>query len=124
MLLPYSAAILLIGIGLAHSILGERYVLQRLGRLENLPRLRLGGRELMMEVLRFAWHITTLTWFGIAGILILIAHDQLNNHSASAIIAGTFIFSGVISLIAARGKHYSWLVFFAIGAITGIMALT
>lgn len=113
----YLAALLLVGIGITHSVLGERYVLRRLERLENLPRLILGGQELMVEVLRFAWHITTIAWFGIAGVLVLMAHDALSNRSAAAIVAATFILSALTSGIGSRGRHYSWMVFLAVGVI-------
>lgn len=44
----YIAAFLAFAIGLAHSILGERYILIRLLRRDNLPKL-LWGVELKLE---------------------------------------------------------------------------
>lgn len=52
MILLYTATLLLFGIEVAHSVLGERYVLRRIERLETIPPLTLGDREL--KVLRFA----------------------------------------------------------------------
>lgn len=124
MILLYIAALLLVGIGVAHSVLGERYVLRRLERLEDLPRLTLGGRELMAPVLRFAWHITTIAWFGIAGILLLIAHNALSNRSAAVVVAATFLVSALASGIPSRGRHYSWMVFLAVGIIALYEAAT
>jgi hypothetical protein len=120
----YLATLLLVGIGIAHSVLGERYVLRRLERLENLPRLTLGGGELMVPVLRFAWHLTSIAWFGIAAILTLMANGKLSYHSAAMVIAVTFIVSALVSGIPSRGRHYSWLVFLAIGIITAYEAVT
>ncbi|REJ74470.1 MAG: hypothetical protein DWQ36_20425 [Acidobacteria bacterium] len=117
MLLLYLAATLAVAIGVAHSFLGERYVIQRLGRLENLPRLTLGGRESMLPVLRFAWHITTMAWIGFAAILWLMAHRRLSHESAGAAISATFLVSAAVSGISSRGRHYSWIVFLAIGVI-------
>lgn len=117
MILLYVASFLLVSVGLIHSVLGERYVLRRLARVDKLPRLVLGGREMMVPLLRFAWHLTTLAWFGIAAILALMAHGSLSNSSAAAVVAATFLLSGTISIVASRGRHYSWIAFFAIGLI-------
>lgn len=124
MLLMYIAALLLIGIGVAHSVLGERYVLRRIERFENLPPLTLGGRELMVQVLRFAWHLTTIAWFGFVGIFLLMAHDILSNRSAALVVAVIFMVSGLTSGVASRGRHYSWIVFLAVGAIALYEAAT
>lgn len=117
MILLYAAALLLIGTGIAHSLLGERYVLRRIERLENLPRLMLGGREQMSRVLRFAWHITTVAWLGLATVLLLMAHDRLSHRNVSLVIAATFIVSALASGIPSRGRHLSWIFFLAIGLI-------
>ncbi|HVL01270.1 MAG TPA: hypothetical protein VM553_15740 [Dongiaceae bacterium] len=53
------AAVLAIALGLAHSFLGERYILIRLFRRGNFPTL-LGGTDFTEHTLRFAWHITTM----------------------------------------------------------------
>ncbi|MEN1728692.1 MAG: hypothetical protein AAGJ52_09650 [Pseudomonadota bacterium] len=111
----YFAALLAAGIGAAHSLLGERFVLQRIERLENLPRLILRKRELMAEVLQFAWHITTVAWVGFAALLVLMAHGRLSNASAGLVISATFLLSSLIALVASRGKHYAWIVFLLIG---------
>lgn len=110
----YMAALLLVGVGVVHSVIGERYILRRLERLEKLPRLIFGGRELMTQLLRFTWHISTVAWFGIAGILILMAHDALSNKNAGVVIAGTFMVSAVASAVPARARHYSWMTFLTV----------
>ena len=113
----YLAAVLLLGVGVAHSWLGERYVLRRIERSASLPKLRLGGVEMMAQVLRFAWHITSIAWFGMAAILLLMAHDALSPRTAGAVIASTFLVSALTSGIPSRGKHYSWLVFLAVALL-------
>ncbi|MBY6203811.1 hypothetical protein [Halomonas denitrificans] len=111
------AAVLLVGIGFAHSLLGERFVLKRIERLESLPTLRLFGRESMADVLRFAWHITTVAWFGFAALLVLAAHDRLDDRSVLLATAATFFATGLITLWGGRGRHLSWIVFFAVAAL-------
>jgi hypothetical protein len=52
----YVAAALMVGVGIAHSVLGERYILMRLFRRGELPRL-FGGTEFTARTLRFAWPV-------------------------------------------------------------------
>lgn len=49
----YLAAFLAAALGLAHSLLGERYILIRLFRRENLPKL-FGSTAFTQRTLRFA----------------------------------------------------------------------
>ncbi len=63
-----TAAVLVILTGLAHSILGERYILIRLFRRQELP-------EFTKNTLRFAWHLTSVAWWGIASILLVLAYS-------------------------------------------------
>jgi hypothetical protein len=106
-----AAAILTIVLGLAHSILGERFILVRLFRRENLPKLA-GGAEFTRQTLRLAWHITTVMAFGFAALLLV-----PDSRTAADIIAVTMLLCGLTSLIVSRGKHLSRIVFFAIAAL-------
>ncbi|WP_197017249.1 hypothetical protein [Pseudoxanthomonas suwonensis] len=63
------AAFLAIAMGLAHSVLGERDILMRLFRRADLPKL-FGGTEFTARTLRFAWHVTSIAWFGFAALLL------------------------------------------------------
>ena len=71
------AAALLFLLGLAHSVLGERYLLTRLFRRDNLPKL-LGSTAFTVGTLRFVWHLTTLAWYGLATLLLLAARDEID----------------------------------------------
>lgn len=110
------AAFLLVAIGLAHSYLGERYLLVRLLRRGDLPRL-LGSVEFTAQVLRFAWHITTLAWWGFAAILLHLARGPLSAQVVAALIGLTFVATGLIALVGSRGRHLSWPIFLLIGAL-------
>lgn len=68
----YFAAFLAFAVGAAHSWLGERYILMRLFRRDNLPHL-FGGPEFTVRTLRFAWHLTSVAWWGFGAILVLLA---------------------------------------------------
>lgn len=110
------AAFLLVAIGLAHSYLGERYLLVRLLRRGDLPRL-LGSVEFTAQVLRFAWHITTLAWWGFAAILLHLACGPLSARVVAALIGLTFVATGLVALVGSRGRHLSWPIFLLIGAL-------
>jgi hypothetical protein len=106
------AVILIVLIGIAHSFLGERYILTRLFR-RPLPEL-FGSDEFTKKTLRFAWHITTVAWLGFAAILLQVHGDQLSRINILVAISIVFGVSAIIALIASRGRHLSWLVFGAI----------
>ena len=115
------AAFLLISIGCVHSYLGEKYILIRLFKRDNLPKL-LGSDFFTKRVLRFAWHLTTIAWWGFAVILYFLSQPSDNIRSEIIMtIAVVFTLSGVISLLFSRGKHLSWLFFFGI-ACTSYLA--
>lgn len=111
------AALLIVALGLAHSILGERYILMRLFRREDLPKL-FGSTRFTTQTLRFAWHITTVAWFGIAALLVQIGNGQLTPATAAQVIGFTCIASGFLPLIFTRGKHLSWLVLLVVGGVS------
>jgi len=113
----YLAALLTFLIGIIHSVLGERYILTRLFRRDDLPKL-FGSAEFTVRTLRFAWHVTTVAWWGFAAILILLAQPTLNKSTIGLVIGITFLVHFAIALLGSRGKHLSWIVFLAIAAIS------
>ena len=113
----YFAAFLVTALGMAHSFLGEKYILIRLFRREDLPRL-FGSVQFTTRTLRFAWHITTVAWFGFAALLVHAGRGDLTSSNTVQIIGWTAIASGLLPLILTRGKHLSWLVLFAVGGIS------
>jgi hypothetical protein len=108
------AVLLVVGIAVAHSYLGERYILIRLIRREILPKL-FGGTEFTKNTLRFAWHVTSVAWLGFAGVLIALASGtEPVGGTVARVVAATFALSGALALFGSRGRHPSWIVFFAI----------
>ena len=77
------AAILAVTLGIAHSYLGERYILTRLFRVQGLPKL-FGDTKFTTRTLRFTWHITTIAWWGFAAIFLQLAHGRVSTSSISA----------------------------------------
>ena len=117
----FIAIVLTVAIGIAHSYLGEKYILIRLFR-QPLPKL-FGNDAFTRNTLRFAWHITTIAWFGFAAILLQIYLGYLSRFALLIAVGSTFAISGLVALLASRGKHYSWVVFIAISAICYVSAL-
>ena len=117
----YLAAILILATGIAHSYLGERYILIRLFRRSDLPQL-FGGTAFTVGTLRFAWHLTTVAWFGFAYMLVAIAGTGLDRDHALKAIAGVAVVSGFLALFFTKGRHLSWIVFFLI-AVLAVLAL-
>lgn len=103
-------------LALAHSVLGERYILIRLFRRDNLPRL-FGGTGFTVQTLRFAWHLTTVAWCGLAVLLWQAGSETLTADGTLAVVGWTFVLSGLLPLIGTRGRHLAWPVFFLIGGI-------
>lgn len=113
----HAAAILLFLLGLAHSALGERYILVRLFRRDNLPRL-FGGTAFTTRTLRFAWHITTVAWWGMAVLLWQAASGgDLGRSAVLTVLGWTMLLSGVLPLVITRGRHLSWIVLFLVGGL-------
>ncbi len=111
------AAVLLIVLGIAHSCLGERYILIRLFRRTDLPKL-FATQEFTKLTLRFAWHLTTVAWFGLAGLLLFLSlPDGCGVRGQARIVSATFAVSGLVSLVGSRGRHLSWVVFFLIAGL-------
>ncbi|MFC3034070.1 hypothetical protein ACFOEE_16315 [Pseudoalteromonas fenneropenaei] len=105
----YFAALLLVLVSVAHSYLGERYILQRLFKRE-LPKL-FGSDDFTKRTLRFAWHLTSVAWLGFAVILLILAEPNAKVEMIAQVIAITFLLHFAMALFGSRGKHLSWLVF-------------
>jgi len=114
--LLYFAAFLAIALGVAHSFLGERYILIRLFRRDNLPKL-FGSPDFTIRTLRLAWHVTTIAWFGFGALLLLAGRGDLTTSGTLRVVGITFTITGFLPLFITRGKHLS---LFAIVSIGGI----
>ena len=117
------AAVLALALGIAHSFLGEKYILIRLFRRDDLPKL-FGSTEFTVRTLRFAWHLTSIAWCAAAALLFLLARGPASSATVSGVLAAMFLASGGVTLIASRGRHLAWPVFLIIGfvALYGALA--
>ncbi len=109
------AGCLFILLGIAHSYLGERFILIPLIKRGHLPKI-FNSDLLTARTLRFAWHLTTVAWFAFAAILFTL--DTLTPYTVvTRTIAMASFISFIISLVIARGRHFSWIVFLAISIL-------
>src|SRR5918993_2086825 len=94
--LLYLAAALLIVTGLVHSLLGEsRLIAPLLSSREGIL-----ASELARFLLRFAWHLTSLTWVVLALILFQLVHDAATARWWAALTIGlAFTAAGLFDLI-------------------------
>ena len=129
------AAGLVLLLALVHSVLGERYIVIRLLRRPNLPKL-FGSDVFTKRTLRFAWHLTTLAWCGFAALLLAIAPEvpsldstalevatpmgvaSVSRRTVAAIVGATCVMSAVATAVGSRGRHLAWIVFLAIAVLT------
>ncbi|MGD0641926.1 MAG: hypothetical protein ABSC22_14360 [Roseiarcus sp.] len=112
------AAVLILAIGAAHSFLGERFLIGPLvssGRRQGL----LERSEFARRTLRFAWHLTTIAWWGFAAILLglVLAPAASPARSVLVVVAATFFVTGMATLASSRGRHFAWPVFLAIAGL-------
>jgi hypothetical protein len=110
------AAAVLFFIGIMHTILaewkGERTLVRRITQLRLLESS--ASEDLLAKrIVRLAWHLTSLTWFGIAAVLTFLSFvEQTESVKVVVRILGsTFVLHSVLSLVIARGKHPSWYLF-------------
>ncbi|KQZ44216.1 hypothetical protein [Duganella sp. Root1480D1] len=110
------AALLLFLTGLAHSYLGERYILIRLFKRDNMPKL-FGGTGFTTGTLRFVWHLLTLVWWGIAALVFLASGNQLETKTVLQVFSIIALVSGLFPIYFTRGRHLSWILFFAVATL-------
>ncbi len=113
--LLFGAAVLFF-VGVMHTVLAEWQGERRLVRRITRSRLLDSGDAqdlLARRIVRLAWHLTSVTWCGIAAALAYVSFaEQTESLLVVVRILGlTFLLHTVLSLVIARGKHPSWHLF-------------
>ncbi len=109
------AAILGLATLLVHSIVGEKHLI---GPLVN-SNDGVMRNDLAKQVVRFAWHFTSI--LGVIAIYILAnaAYDFAEADIALLAVTGTiFLVAGIYDAIVTKGKHIGWPMLAAVGALT------
>lgn len=112
------AALLLFATGLVHSVLGEYRLISPL-LAEDARAGLLAKSRFARQVLRFAWHLTTVGMWGFAALLAAYALLPKDFHTDAAltIIAIVCALSALMTFAASRGRHLAWPVFLAIAGL-------
>lgn len=116
------AAVLTFLVGAAHSWLGERKLIGPL--LAPEARQGLLARTWVRSVLRFAWHLTTIAWWGSAATFAALARAPLSAQGRLTVelASATFLVTGVVVLVTSRGRHLAWPVFLIIAVAAALPA--
>jgi len=116
------AAVLTFLVGAVHSWLGERKLIGPLLAPEG--RQGLLARSWARRVLRFAWHLTTVAWWGSAATFAALARGPLGAQGRLTleVASVTFLVTGVIVLVSSRGRHLAWPAFLIIAVAAALPA--
>jgi hypothetical protein len=99
--LLFTAAVLLVVTAFAHSVLGERRLIgPMLARREGVL-----ASDLVCVILRFAWHLTSVTWVVLALILVQLVRNPATARVWAAAGTGVaFTGIGLFDAVASRGR--------------------
>jgi len=91
MQLLYASAAIAVFMAFTHSYLGERRV---------FPKMQVGGG--LWPIVRWAWHLTSITWVLLAVLLVL------HGKAVGQAVAVYFALSALICFATTRGRHVAW----------------
>ena len=104
-----SAGLLMVIVGLVHSVFGERLIFSRLRAGGLIPSD--GGshlRERHVRILWATWHFASVLGWAHACILFYAAHAALPALVIQALVAAAAA-GGMLVLVGTRGKHPGWI---------------
>lgn len=110
-----AAAAILCLLAIAHSVLGERFIITRLLRRDEVPKL-FGSNVFTKQTIRYCWHLTTVIGLGMAYLLVQIGDGQ-NEAALVRTLAVTMFASSILAVVVTRGRHLSWVGFVMAGVI-------
>lgn len=106
----WSGAVLMVGLGVFHSVMGEVYIVRRLLRRADLPKL-FGGDSFTRLTIRYAWHLLSILCVGVAAVWGFAASSGAGDVSTAArILAVAVAACGAWGLVSTRARHVSWIV--------------
>jgi len=106
-----AAGVLMILIGIAHSVIGEILIFRKLRAGTIVPLLTPAPlRERHLRILWANWHLTSVLGWGLAALLILIAvaPDPSSHALHVRIIAIATLAGSLLVLYATKGRHPGW----------------
>lgn len=112
--------VLMVLVGIGHSWIGEAKVMKALMAISDNKVLNLAQRRF----LRGCWHIGTLSWFAIAGVLLCLGLPIHAIHrTVLGIVAAMFGLIGLGNFLIAGGRNPGWVGcwLIAAAAVTAIL---
>ncbi|MBL8590271.1 MAG: hypothetical protein JNK46_17185 [Methylobacteriaceae bacterium] len=112
------AAAFMAGLAVAHSLLGEKWLIGPLVAEETRAGLLVRSR-FALRVLRFAWHLTSVAFLGLAAPLVVYAFAAIDAPARLALrlVGASLLVMGAVVLASSRGRHLAWPFFLGAGAI-------
>jgi hypothetical protein len=122
--LLFTAGILAVVTGLAHSVLGEILIFRHLRRGSLLPNMDAPPlRQRNIRIIWASWHVLTLFGWSFAAILFRLSFaspgDALFSPVAGAIVVAN-LGGSLLVLIGTRGRHPGWIALLLVAALTWI----
>jgi hypothetical protein len=99
---------------LVHSLFGEARLIGPLVR----SRSGVMGRPQARQVIRFAWHWTSVLWLLVAAVLVAAGLGQPVARWLLACIGVAHVVMGLFDAAITRGKHIGWPLITLIGGLT------
>lgn len=116
------AAILVVIVGIVHSVLGEFLIFRHLRKNGIVPTLAaLPLRERHVRILWASWHVVTVFGFGFGVVLLWLSQSQeLGNFQPfiKEVIIYSMLASSLLVLRATSGKHPGWTGLAAVALLT------
>jgi len=112
--LIFTAAVLLLVTAFAHSFFGEKRLIGPMLRSQE----GVLANDLARVIIRFAWHLTSMTWIVLALILVRLVREPATLRLWVAAGTGVaFTCAGLVDAVASRGRHLGWPLLTAIGIL-------
>ena len=115
-----AAGVLCVVTAAIHSLLGE---IRLIGPVIS-SQARIMREPLARQVLRFAWHWTSVLWLVIAGVLVTAGTGSFVDRTVLLAIATAHLLGGLADAVLTRGKHIGWPFILSIGALTLFAVIT
>jgi hypothetical protein len=115
------SATIVFAISLAHTILGERFIINRLVAMD-LFRL-FGSEAFVKRTIRMAWHLTTVSWWGFSAMQVYWATVELTRQVfvAGIILIVVYGTMSLFSIVVVKGRHWiSWVGFLIAAVFTAL----
>ena len=109
-----AAGVVCVLTALVHSLVGEVRLIGPLVR----SRSGVMGRPLVRQVVRFAWHWTSVLWLLVAAVLVSAGLGHQVERWLLACIGGVHLALGLWDAVITRGRHIGWPLITLIGGLT------